>query len=580
MDSKEIRLINENHFLSLRKNMKNKEFFTKNNYILKIYENNNDNNLENINIKDIESKINKEKLFVQYSTCNDTISKLGYLMQMLIVNNDNFTIYGLYHINEFLSNIQKSEFELQNLQTQFNENMFKYLFEILDRKHKENDIILLIVSIINKLCHLHNKYCFLLMNYINNIINIITNISEHKNNNHYNCLKNNLFILINNIFLVENFNNYKDNLENNCKDFLMVIISEIYNIINNNSNTSFIYSKKIILNLLLIINNIFFYRMFYSRIFKNADKIKNKEKNIFDALKYILKNKTNYELNDSVILCLYNFIEYYLENKEKLTEEEQDEINYRICDINIPKYIIPLMFENKDKILNNDIKIYIFKILINTIYIGDCQYWSNLIEKKIASQIIKLQDFLLNRNIDNKDNNSSIIFEYHLLLIFNLVSTEYNEVISNIGIKYPVISNLFKFFRLNNNYINKHLDLFINILNGLIKNKCKYKKRQCNFPYIKTLLLSEGILEFFKKILIDEHKPLNKDMIKNIFIDILVLIEYFEDFTDDKKDNIVLLHMETIGMNEIINNYISKINLDDDIINILKDISNRLVKEE
>ena len=160
MDSKEIRLINENHFLSLRKNMKNKEFFTKNNYILKIYENNNDNNLENINIKDIESKINKEKLFVQYSTCNDTISKLGYLMQMLIVNNDNFTIYGLYHINEFLSNIQKSEFELQNLQTQFNENMFKYLFEILDRKHKENDIILLIVSIINKLCHFHNKYCF------------------------------------------------------------------------------------------------------------------------------------------------------------------------------------------------------------------------------------------------------------------------------------------------------------------------------------------------------------------------------------------------------------------------------------
>ena len=57
------------------------------------------------------------------------------------------------------------------------------------------------------------------MNYINNIINIITNISEHKNNNHYNCLKNNLFILINNIFLVENFNNYKDILENDCKGF-------------------------------------------------------------------------------------------------------------------------------------------------------------------------------------------------------------------------------------------------------------------------------------------------------------------------------------------------------------------------
>ena len=69
-------------------------------------------------------------------------------------------------------------------------------------------------------------------------------------------------------------------------------------------------------------------------------------------------------------------------------------------------------------------------------------------------------------------------------------------------------------------------------------------------------------------------------MIKNIIMDILVLIEYFEDFTDDKKYNIVLLHMETFGMIEIINNYKSKINIDDDIINILKDISNRLVKED
>ena len=33
-------------------------------------------------------------------------------------------------------------------------------------------------------------------------------------------------------------------------------------------------------------------------------------------------------------------------------------------------------------------------------------------------------------------------------------------------------------------------------------------------------------------------------------------------------------------MNEIINNYKNKINLDDDIINILKDISDRLVKED
>ena len=321
-----------------------------------------------------------------------------------------------------------------------------------------------------------------------------------------------------------------------------------------------------------ILNNIFINQILFEYVFKYADKIKPKEKNIFDALKYILKNKANFELDDLAIFCLYNFIEYYMEIKEKLSEEDIDEINYRLCDMNIPKFIIPLILDNTENIINNKHILYILKILINTISIGNCQYWSDLIQKNLISQIVKLQEILLNINIDV---NSSQIFEYHLLLIFNLVSTEFEEVISHIAIKSTCISNLFKFFKLNNFFVNKQLDLYLNILHGLIINKCKYKKRQCNFRFVKTFLLSEGICEYYKKLLLDE-KSLNQELIKNIFIDILVFIEYFGEFVDIPKENIVLLHFQNIGMNDIINNYRNKINFSNELTNIIEDVFKKI----
>ena len=258
--------------------------------------------------------------------------------------------------------------------------------------------------------------------------------------------------------------------------------------------------------------------------------------------------------------------------KEKLCEEDIDEINYRLCNMNLPKFIIPFIFDNKDKITNNNTKLYIFKILINTIDIGDNIYWSDLLEKNLISQIIKLQDFLLSINIDN---NSSLIFESHLLLIFNLVSTEFEDVINHITIKSDCISNLFKLFHKNNEFINKQIGLFINILHRLIINQCKYRKRIYNFRYVKTFLLSEGICEFYKKLLLDEK--LNQDSIKNIFLDILSLIEFYNEFIEIINGNIVLLHFQNIGMNDVINNYKSKINYSNELMNIIEDISGKLI---
>ena len=577
-DSKEIKLINENHFLSLRKNMKNKTIYTKSNYLVKENERNKNINEINFDAKNFESKIKNEKLFSLYSTSEDKISKLGYCLQMIITNDDNLIIYGLYQINAFILNYSKELFETENLIIQFNESMFKYLFDILGKKYNDSDnnVLLLLTSIINKLCQFNNQYIDWLMNNLPIIYNIIIEISnplnKNKNQDKNNHIKNRLFNIINNIFLLDNFSNYKDNFENNYKQLFPIIINEIYDIKNNDS---FLFYKQYISTLLTIIINIFMNRLYTSYIFKNTDKIKRKDRNIFDAIKFILKYQSTNDLVNSSILLLYNFIEFYMDIKDTLSEDEQEDVNFRICNMSIHKFIVPLVFDNKDNIINNDLKIYVFKIIINTIYIGDYEYWTNLIEKGLSARINMLQNFLMEINVDKTSNT---VFEYHLLVILNLVSTECEEVIKDIAIKYPCISNLFKFFNTNNYFINKYLNLFLNIIHYLIKNKCKYKKRQYNFPYIKTLLVSEGICTFYKNLLTDEN-ILNQDLIKIIFIDILALIVFFGNFDDNKNNNIILLHFQLIGMNDIIENYKSKINLSNELMNIISDVSDKLIKE-
>ena len=222
--SKEIRLINENHFLSLRKKMKSKEYFEKKAYLLKSIENDNDIDINKINndIKDIESKITKDKLYILYTNSEKTILKLGYLLQMIITNDNNIIIYGLFQINQFLFNINKSEFESQKLKDEFNENMFKYLFNIIENKYKEHNILLLFTLIINKLCQYDNQYYIWLIKSLHKIINTIQILNENDNQNYS---INHLFILINNIFLFENFETYKNDLENIGKDFFHIIIN-------------------------------------------------------------------------------------------------------------------------------------------------------------------------------------------------------------------------------------------------------------------------------------------------------------------------------------------------------------------
>ena len=560
--------------------MKNKAIYAKNNYLIKENERNKNINEINFDTKNFESKIKDEKLFNLYSTSEDKISKLGYCLQMIITNDENLIVYGLYQINAFILNYSKELFENENLIIQFNESMFKYLFDILGKKYNENDnnIILLLTSIINKLCQFNNQYIVWLMNNLPIIYNIIIEISntqnknKNKNKEKNNLIKNSLFNIINNIFLLDNFANYKDIFENNYKQLFPIILNEIYDI---KDSDSFLFYKKYISILLTIISDIFMNRLYTSYIFKNTDKIKRKDRNIFDAIKFIIKYQSTYDLVETSILCLYNFIEFYMYIKDTLSEDEQEDVSFRICNMNIHKFIVPLVYDNKNNIINNDFKIYVFKILINTIYIGDYEYWTNLIEKGLSAQINMLQNFLMEINVDK---NSNTVFEYHLLLILNLVSTECEEVIKDIAIKYPCISNLFKFFNSNNYYINKHLNLFLNTIHYLIKNKCKFKKRQFNFPFIKTLLISEGICTFYKNLLLDEN-VLNQDLIKNIFIDILALIEFFDNFEDNKNNNIVLLHFQLIGMNDIIENYKSKINLSNELMYMISDIFDKLIKE-
>ena len=96
---------------------------------------------------------------------------------------------------------------------------------------------------------------------------------------------------------------------------------------------------------------------------------------------------------------------------------------------------------------------------------------------------------------------------------------------------------------------------------------------QSNHKYIQTLLISESICEWYKSILEDEP---NADNIEMIIIDFISMAKYSANLAkeDNNKNNLLLIHLEKIGILELVISLKSRNDLSDEVMGLLNEFSN------
>jgi hypothetical protein len=83
-------------------------------------------------------------------------------------------------------------------------------------------------------------------------------------------------------------------------------------------------------------------------------------------------------------------------------------------------------------------------------------------------------------------------------------------------------------------------------------------------------LISEGICEWYKSILEDEP---NLENIKKIIGNLITMVKYSGNLTKENecKNNLLLIHLEKIGILEVVNNLKSKEELSEEIISLINE---------
>jgi len=242
--------------------------------------------------------------------------------------------------------------------------------------------------------------------------------------------------------------------------------------------------------------------------------------------------------------------------KNKILKKKVQKI---IKNLELEKKILPMIYDNTVNELS--FRSIALQILVNATYICTKNFCEKLIEYNISQQIIKLENYLINQTqITNRTKNF-----YRLLmdLIYNLIENESVYIIDNLSIDNSCISLLFKIQKIPF-YSKENKNYMIKIFNILI---------QSNHKYIQTLLISEGICEWYKSILEDEP---SKENIKIIIGNFITMVQYSLNLVDDKsnKNNLVLIHLEKIGILEVVHNLKSRSDLSNVEMDILNEFSN------
>ena len=548
-NKKEIKYNMEEHSLSLRKRLSNRG---KRGHILP-FSLNNDLKYE-INMAELEPKLNNEQLYILFKNSNDEKNSLGLLFQMLLVeNNDDILKYSLANLKKFLISIDQNIFNAQNLSTEFNDKSIIFLFQLLQKKSNDFYILSNVSFILNKLgifiIYNDKEYFFnTLFDNFNNLLNLAKAINQNEPH-----IKNLLYLLTDKIFLGSDEMIRK--LEKAFPSYIQQIHQEILNL----DESKFVKNMNLITTLLQIINNCFYYKIysnyFFSK-FNNDSNVINAE-NIIKFIQRALNVSYQMEVFEQELRCIQNFLYLCMEDNTYFKDKAmKKKIQNIIANLELEKKIIPLIYDNT--IEEPGLRVIALQILINSTYICSKRFCETLIDNNISEQILKLENYLITRT--QVTIRAKSIYKLLMDLIYNLIENESMDIIDNLSIENNCISALFKlqknpiYSKESKNYMNK-------IFNVLI---------QSNHKYIQTLLISEGICEWYKSILEDEP---NLENIKKIIGNLITMVKYSGNLTKENecKNNLLLIHLEKIGILEVVNNLKSKEELSEEIISLINE---------
>ena len=550
-NKKEIKYNMEEHSLSLRKRLSNRG---KRGHILPFSLS--DDLMYEINMAELEPKLINEQLYISFKNSNNEKNSLGLLFQMLFVeNNDNILKYSLANLKKYLISIDQNIFNAKNLSTEFNDKSIIFFFQLLQKKSNDFYILSNVSFILNKLgvfiIYNDKEYFFnILFDNFNNVLNLAKPMNKDQPQPH---IKNLLYLLTAKIFLGTEEMILK--LEKAFPSYIQQIHQEILNL----DESKFVKNMNLITTLLQIINNCFYYQIYSNYFFSQFNNDLN-EINVENIIKFIQKAlNVSYQMEvfEQELRCIQNFLYLFMgENtyfKNKLLKKKIQNI---ISNLELEKKIIPLIYDST--IEESGLRVIALQILINSTCICSKRFCETLIDNNIAEQILKLENYLIARTqVTSKSKN---IYKLLMDLIYNLIENESMYIIDNLSIENNCISALFKLQK-NPIYSKESKNCMNKMFNVLI---------QSNHKYIQTLLISEGICEWYKTILEDEP---NLENIKMIIGNLITMVKYSGNLTKENecKNNLLLIHLEKIGILEVVNSLKSKEELSEEIISLINE---------
>jgi len=320
----------------------------------------------------------------------------------------------------------------------------------------------------------------------------------------------------------------------------------------------------LISSLLTIINNAYFNGIYINYFF--GTNINNgSDEIVFENILKFIQKLLNYsyrrDILEQELNCIQNFLYLFMDNdnlfQNKILKKKVKDIIYNL---ELEKKLVPMIYDNT--VNDYDMRRLAMQILINAMYICPKKFCELLMENNIAEQIIKLENYFLSQTQFN--NRLKHFYILLLDLIFNLIQNESPDIINDLSIENNCISLLFKLQKIP--FYAKEIKNIIKIFNVLIIS---------NQKYIHTLLITEGICELYKAIL--ENGPNNEDIeiIVNNFITMVNSTENFmkENNGENSSINLLLMHLEKIGISEVLNNLKSRNDLSEASISAINEIS-------
>ena len=509
-----------------------------------------------INLQEIEQRIKEHQLYINFSLSNKEEDSLDILSQMLIIeNNDDILKFSLANLKKYLINVEKKDFIEKNLSTRFNDNLINFLYKLLLNKSNDFYILSNICFILNKLPQLiksenGSHYYNILYENFDTILKLAQTINSEEPQ-----IKNLLYFLSSKIFLTSE--ELISKLEKDYPIYMQQVHYEIIKL----EDDKFVKNMALISTLLNIISCCFFYKIYSDYFFSSFSNDINEMnvENIFKIIKKLLNYSYEMEIFEQELRCIQNFLYFFMENENYLKNSNlKKKVQKIIKNLNLEEKIVPLIYDST--INEPGLRIISLQILINATFLCTKSFCEELIDNNISTQIIKLEQYLISQ-IDCTPKTQNL---YRLLmdLIINLIENESATIIDNLSIENNCISLLFQLQKTplcqndNKNYI-------IRIFNLLI---------QSNHKYIQTLLISEGICEWYKTILKDAP---NGEIISMIISDFITMVKYSANLVkdDNNKNNLLLIHLEKIGILELVNSLKSRSDLSEEVLTLLNEFS-------